>query len=68
MKLVPAPTTYVCPMHPDVTSDAEGTCPKCGMRLVPATSANTDGHAHEHRTNTITRTPTTRPMASSGRT
>ena len=26
--------TYVCPMHPDVTSDKPGKCPKCGMDLV----------------------------------
>jgi FtsP/CotA-like multicopper oxidase with cupredoxin domain len=26
---------YTCPMHPDVVS-AAGTCPQCGMRLVPA--------------------------------
>ena len=26
--------TYVCPMHPEVTSDKEGRCPKCGMFLV----------------------------------
>jgi Heavy metal binding domain len=25
---------YVCPMHPDVTSDKEGKCSKCGMDLV----------------------------------
>ncbi len=25
---------YVCPMHPDVTSDEPGTCPICGMDLV----------------------------------
>jgi hypothetical protein len=24
---------YVCPMHPDVTSDKPGKCPKCGMEL-----------------------------------
>jgi len=29
-------TAYVCPMHPEVTSDEAGTCPKCGMKLVPA--------------------------------
>ncbi len=27
-------TVYTCPMHPEVTSDKEGTCPKCGMTLV----------------------------------
>ena len=26
---------YTCPMHKDVTSDKPGTCPKCGMDLVP---------------------------------
>jgi hypothetical protein len=25
---------YACPMHPEVTSNAPGTCPKCGMTLV----------------------------------
>ncbi len=24
---------YKCPMHPDVTSDKPGKCPKCGMNL-----------------------------------
>lgn len=27
-------TLYRCPMHPEVTSDTPGKCPKCGMRLV----------------------------------
>lgn len=27
--------TYVCPMHPEVTSNAPGACPKCNMKLVP---------------------------------
>ena len=28
-------SSYVCPMHPEVTSSVPGTCPKCGMKLVP---------------------------------
>lgn len=34
-------TTYTCPMHPNVVQDKPGTCPVCGMDLVPM-SANTD--------------------------
>jgi hypothetical protein len=26
--------SYTCPMHPEVTSDAPGECPTCGMDLV----------------------------------
>ncbi|MEJ2514032.1 MAG: efflux RND transporter periplasmic adaptor subunit [Gammaproteobacteria bacterium] len=35
---------YVCPMHPDVTSDEPGRCPICGMDLVreKPDSASTD--------------------------
>ena len=33
-----APTSYVCPMHPEVTSDEPGRCPKCGMKLLAAAS------------------------------
>ena len=29
-----AAIVYACPMHPEVTSDKPGTCPKCGMTLV----------------------------------
>jgi FtsP/CotA-like multicopper oxidase with cupredoxin domain len=31
-------TSYACPMHPDVTSTEPGTCPKCGMQLLPVHS------------------------------
>jgi hypothetical protein len=29
-------TAFVCPMHPEYTSEIEGTCPHCGMTLVRA--------------------------------
>jgi len=29
-------TTYTCPMHPEIVSDAPGTCPICGMALEAA--------------------------------
>lgn len=31
-------TKYGCPMHPEVTSDKPGQCPKCGMNLQPVNS------------------------------
>ena len=43
-------SSYACPMHPEVTASEPGTCPKCGMRLVPAdvlpASGLHEGHAH----------------------
>lgn len=36
---------YTCPMHPDVTSDKPGACPRCGMALVEAKS---EDHAEQH--------------------
>ena len=41
------PAQYTCPMHPEVLSDDPGSCPKCGMHLVPVDA--TDGHdVHDH--------------------
>jgi FtsP/CotA-like multicopper oxidase with cupredoxin domain len=36
------PVVYACPMHPEVTSDDPGRCPKCGMKLL-ATQAPAAG-------------------------
>jgi hypothetical protein len=30
-----ASVIYTCPMHPEVERSEPGTCPKCGMKLVP---------------------------------
>ena len=42
------PTTYVCPMHPEVTSDTPERCPKCGMKLVAASLVSAAAHEHGH--------------------
>lgn len=45
----PGGDSYVCPMHPEVTSDKPGKCPKCGMDLVLSTAvpAAIEPHVHE---------------------
>jgi len=35
--------TYYCPMHPQYTSDRQGDCPICGMRLEPAGAGGAGG-------------------------
>ncbi|MGO1592097.1 heavy metal translocating P-type ATPase [Ancrocorticia sp.] len=42
------PGEYVCPMHPEVRQDHPGSCPKCGMDLVPAGEEGHGHHGHEH--------------------
>jgi FtsP/CotA-like multicopper oxidase with cupredoxin domain len=47
------PVTYACPMHPEVTSEEPGRCPKCGMKLlaaesVPKPAAAAAGAMDEH--------------------
>ena len=34
---------YICPMHPEVTSDKPGSCPKCGMPLVAKAMRGKEG-------------------------
>ena len=49
---VPAPSPnskYTCPMHPEVVQDGPGSCPKCGMPLVPMTPSATQEDDHELR-------------------
>jgi FtsP/CotA-like multicopper oxidase with cupredoxin domain len=47
-------SAYACPMHPEVTAAEPGTCPKCGMKLVPSdapqvpASEPDKGAAHSH--------------------
>ena len=35
-------TIYTCPMHPEIRQAGPGSCPKCGMALVPVAGAKED--------------------------
>jgi FtsP/CotA-like multicopper oxidase with cupredoxin domain len=39
---------YACPMHPEVTSDQPGRCPKCGMKLLATGLIPQDAEDHHH--------------------
>src|SRR5215207_8969248 len=45
-----AASSWTCPMHPDVATAEPGTCPACGMRLIPqiAGAGGSSGHSHGH--------------------
>jgi Cu+-exporting ATPase len=38
----PAGAQYTCPMHPEIVQVGPGSCPKCGMALVPMQGAAAD--------------------------
>ncbi len=45
---------YVCPMHPQIVRDEPGSCPICGMDLVPKTlEAGTAGHPEVKISNAV---------------
>jgi hypothetical protein len=40
-------SSYVCPMHPNVTGEDPGRCSRCGMNLVKQGGPAQPGHAHD---------------------
>ncbi|NUZ08449.1 SPW repeat domain-containing protein [Piscinibacter koreensis] len=44
-QMAAAAQQYTCPMHPDIVRSAPGSCPKCGMTLVPREPAPATGPA-----------------------
>ncbi|SDL87771.1 Multidrug resistance efflux pump [Daejeonella rubra] len=40
-------TKYTCPMHPQIVKDAPGSCPICGMDLVPMNAPGKDGGVND---------------------
>src|SRR3989454_2759396 len=41
-------TIYTCPMHAEIRSTSPGTCPKCGMTLVPVAKTEKGMEHHQH--------------------
>jgi Cu(I)/Ag(I) efflux system membrane fusion protein len=48
-------TIYTCSMHPQIRQSEPGSCPICGMELVPVTEAG--GSAHDHASQGATSKP-----------
>jgi P-type Cu+ transporter len=42
MPVAAAKVAYTCPMHPEITRDAPGACPICGMALEPVMPSSDD--------------------------
>jgi len=41
-------TIYQCPMHPEITSDKSGNCPKCGMEMIPLENKKEEAYRKDH--------------------
>lgn len=39
--------SYTCPMHPEIVKSEQGSCPKCGMTLVPVEHDEEGGEHHQ---------------------
>jgi FtsP/CotA-like multicopper oxidase with cupredoxin domain len=55
-------SSYVCPMHPQVTASEPGTCPLCGMKLVPATVSSASAYVCPMHPQVTASEPTTCPL------
>ena len=58
-------SAYACPMHPEVTADRAGTCPKCGMKLVAVPAGTPASYACPMHPD-VTASRTRRPARSAG--
>jgi Cu(I)/Ag(I) efflux system membrane fusion protein len=59
------PTQYTCPMHPFIIKDKPGSCPICGMTLVPILKGGTETGSKKDREalSEISLSPTQQVMA-----